>query len=325
MKAIVYTQYGSPDVLQLQEMDKPTPGDDEALVSVVAASVNSWDLDLLKGTPLLNRIGGIFKPKHPILGCDIAGRVEAVGGKVKGFQPGDEVLGDISRCGWGGFAEYVCARENALVHKPAGMSFEDAAALPQAGVLALQGLRYKGRIQPGNKVLINGAGGGVGTFAIQMAKMFGSEVTGVDSAHKLDLMRSLGADHVIDYARADFTRTGQRYDLIVDVMANRSIFDYRRALNPKGIFSVVGGSDGLIFQALMLGPLIRLLDGRKMGLMLHKVNTRDLDVLKTFIASGRVAPVVDRCYPLKDLAEAFRYLAGGRARGKVVITVERTT
>jgi len=253
VKAIVYTKYGPPDVLELKEVEKPTPKDNEVLIKVHAASVNSWDWDLLRGTPFLNRLGGLLKPKYKILGADIAGRVEAVGRNVKRFQPGDEVFGDLSECGWGGFAEYVCARENALALKPASMTFEEVAAVPQAAVMALQGLRDKGQIQPGQKVLINGAGGGVGTFAVQIAKSFGAEVTGVDSTRKLDMMRSIGADQVIDYTREDFTKSGQRYDLILDVVAYRSIFDYKRALSPKGIYVFVGGSMAAAFQAVFLG------------------------------------------------------------------------
>ena len=235
MKAIVCTKYGSPDVLQLKEVAKPIPEDNEVLVEVHAASVNDWDWGLLRGKPFLNRLlFGLLKPKIKILGSDIAGRVEAVGRNVKQFQPGDEVFGDISGCGWGGFAEYVCARENALALKPASMTFEEAAAVPQAAVLALQGLRDKGQIQPGQKVLINGAGGGVGTFAVQIAKSFGAEVTGVDSTRKLDMVRSIGADHVIDYTQEDFTQSGQRYDLILDVDGISFDFRLQACIKPQG-------------------------------------------------------------------------------------------
>ncbi len=323
MKAIVYTEYGPPDVLQLREVEKPAPRDDEALVKVHAASVNAWDWDLLRGTPFLNRLFfGLLKPKKiKILGADIAGRVEAVGGNVKQFQPGDEVFGDISGCGWGGFAEYACARENALVVKPAGMTFEEAAAVPQAAVLALQGLRDKGQIRPRQKVLINGAGGGVGAFAVQMAKSFGAEVTGVDSAEKLDMMRSMGADRVIDYTQEDFTKNGGRYDLILDVAGYRSIFDYRRALSPKGIYVMVGGSMSLMFQVLFLGPWISMAGSQKMGILMHKPN-KDLALMKALFEAGKVVPVIDRRYPLSGVAEALRYFGEGHARGKVVITLE---
>ncbi len=321
MKAIVYTKYGPPEVLQLKEVAKPTPKDNEVLVKVHAASVNSWDWDLLRGTPFLNRLGfGLLKPKYKILGADIAGRVEAVGRNVKQFQPDDKVFGDISGCGLGGFAEYVCARENALALKPASMTFEEVAAVPQAVVLALQGLRYKGQIQPGQKVLINGAGGGVGTFAVQIAKSFGAEVTGVDSTRKLDMMRSIGADHVIDYTKEDFTKNGQRYDLILDNAAYHSVFDYKRALSAKGIYVMVGGSMARFFQVMFLGPWISMTGSKKMGLLLHKPN-KDLAFMIELIESGKVVPVIDKRYPLSEVADALRYFGEGHAKGKVVITV----
>jgi len=322
MKAIVYTEYGSPDVLQLKEVEKPTPKDDEVLVRVHAASVNDWDWGLLRGKPFVNRlISGLLKPKIKILGSDVAGRVEAVGRNVKQFQPGDEVFGDLCRCDWGGFAEYVCARENALVLKPASMSFEQAAAVPQAGVLALQGLRDKRQIQPGQKVLINGAGGGAGTFAVQIAKSFGVKVTGVDSTRKLDMMRSIGADHVIDYTKEDFTKNGQRYDLILDFAAYHSIFDYKRALDPKGIYVVVGGSTARILQILFLGPLISMTGSKKMGILAHEPN-KDLDFMKELFEAGKVVPVIDKICPLREVPEALRYFGKGHARGKVVVTLE---
>jgi NADPH:quinone reductase-like Zn-dependent oxidoreductase len=321
MKAIVCTKYGSPDVLQLKEVEKPTPKDNEALVKVHAASVNAADLETLRGVFIV-RIGGPLKPMYKILGTDIAGRVEAVGRNVKQFQPGDEIWGDLSACGWGAFAEYVCVPENALRLKPASMTFEEAAAYPQAAVLALQNLRGKRPIEPGQKVLINGAGGGVGTFAVQLAKYFGAEVTGVDSTRKLDMLRSIGADQVIDYTQEDFTKSGQRYDLILDVVAYRSIFDYKRALSPKGIYVFVGGSTVAIFQALFLGPLISMTGSKKMGIVMWKPNKKeDLDFLKELFEAGKVVPVIDRRYPLSETAEAFRYLEEGHARGKVVITM----
>jgi len=322
MKAIVYEKYGPPDVLHLKEVEKPTPKDNEVLIKVHAASVNSWDWGLLRGKPFVNRLMfGLLKPKIKILGVDIAGRVEAVGRNVKQFQPGDEVFGDISGCGWGGFAEYVCARENALALKPASMTFEEAAAVPQAAVLALQGLRDKRQIQPGQKVLINGAGGGAGTFAVQIAKSFGAEVTGVDSTSKLDMMRSIGADQVIDYTQEDFTKSEQRYDFILDFAAHHSIFDYKRALSPKGIYVMVGGSMARIFQAVFLGPLISMTGSKKMGILAHKPN-KDLDFMKELFEAGKVVPVIDRRYPLSEVAEALRYFGEGHAKGKVVITLE---
>jgi len=248
MKAIVYTKYGSPDVLQLKEVEKPTPTDNEVLVKVHVASLNAADLDYMRGKPVV-RFQGLRKPKHKILGSDVAGRIEAVGRNIKQFQPGDEIFGDLFYCGFGAFAEYVCAPEKALTLKPVNMTFEEVATLPQSGLLALQGLRDKRQIQPGQKVLINGAGGGTGSFAVQIAKSFGAEVTGVDSTEKLDMMRSIGADHVIDYTQEDFTKSGQSYDLILDVVVSRSISDYKRALSPKGILRMVGGSMGRLFKA----------------------------------------------------------------------------
>ena len=322
MKAMVYHKYGSPDVLELQEVERPTPKDNEVLVKVHAASVNSWDWDLLRGKPFVNRLlFGLLKPKTKILGCDIAGRVEAVGRNVKQFKPGDEVFGDLCASEWGGFAEYVCARENALALKPASMTFEQVAAVPQAAVMALQVLRDKGQIQPGQKVLINGAGGGVGTFAVQMAKSFGAEVTGVDSTRKLDMLRSIGSDQVIDYTQEDFTKNGQGYDLILDVVGNRSIFDYKRALSPKGIYVMVGGSTALIFQLLFLGSWISMTGSKKMGILAHQPN-KDLDFMKELFEAGKVVPVIDRRYPLSEAAEALRYFGKGHAQGKVVITLE---
>jgi len=321
MKAIVYERYGSPDVLELKEVEKPVPKDNEILIKVYAASVNDWDWGLLRGKPFVNRLlFGLLKPKIKILGVDIAGQVEAVGRNVKKFQPGDEVFGDISGCGWGGFAEYVCALENALSLKPASITFEEAAAVPQAAVLALQGLRDKRQIQPGQKVLINGAGGGAGTFAVQIAKSFGAEVTGVDSTSKLDMMRSIGADQVIDYTREDFTKNGQRYDLILDFAAYHSIFDYKRALSPKGIYVMVGGSSARIFQVMFLGPWISMTGSKKMGILMHKPN-KDLAFMKELFEAGKVVPIIDRRYPLNETAEALRYFGEGHARGKVVITM----
>jgi NADPH:quinone reductase-like Zn-dependent oxidoreductase len=321
MKAIVYTERGPPPVFQQIEVEIPTPKDDEVLVKVNAASVNSWDWELLRTRPSMVSLGKRSDPRYKILGADIAGRVEAVGRDVKQFKPGDEVFGDLCQSGWGGFAEYVCARENALSLKPASMTFEEAAAVPQAGLLALQGLRKKRQIQPGQKVLINGAGGGVGTFAVQIAKSYGAEVTGVDSTSKLDMMRSIGVDYVIDYTKEDYTKSGQRYDLILDMKGYRSIFDYRRALRPRGIFVMVGGSWARVFQLLLLGPLIRMGGGKKMGILAYKPN-KDLAFLIDLIDAGKVVPVIDRRYPLSEVPEALRYLGEGHARGKVVITVE---
>lgn len=320
MQAMVYTQYGVPDVLQLQEVAKPVPKDNEVLVRVHASSINAWDWDLLRGRPYLTRIGGLRKPKFTILGADVAGRVEAVGRDVEGFLIGDNVYGDNSGNGWGGFAEYVCVRERVLAKIPASLPLEQAAAVPQAAVLALQALR-KGELRSGQRVLIVGAGGGVGTFAVQLARAHGAEVTGVDRGDKLDMLRALGAEQVIDYAEQDFSRNGQQYDLIVDVVAKHSVFDYRRALAPNGRFILVGGATGRIVQIVSLGPLLSRLSGKQFGLLLHRPNRNDLEAVGELIVSGQVTSLVDRMYPLAALPEAFRYFGAGNTKGKVVITL----
>jgi len=321
MKAIVYHEYGSPDVLKLEEVQKPTPADNQVLIKVHAVSLNRSDWEGLTGRPLYVRIGGLLKPRHQILGSDIAGRVEMAGRNIGRFQPGDKVFGDILGR-MGGFAEYVCARERALALKPASMTFEEAAAIPQAAVSALQGIREKGQVQPGQKVLINGAGGGIGTFAIQLAKLAGAEVTGVDNAEKLDFMRSLGADHVIDFTKEDFTKNGQQYDLILDVIAHRSVFAYKRALRPNGSYFFVGGFVATIFQILLLGPWIRRTTGKKIRMLVVQPNLKDMVYITELYEAGKVVPVIDRRYPLSEVPEALRYLGEGRAKGKVVITLE---
>src|SRR3989440_3473633 len=324
MKAMVNTHYGSPDVLQFKEVAKPTPQDNEVLVQVHAASVNAAELHLLRADPFLMRFMGfgLLKPKHTILGAAMAGRVEAVGRNVTQFQPGDEIFGDLTRCGFGAFAEYVCAREDALALKPANVTFEEAAAVPLAAVTALQGLRAKGQIQPGQKVLIHGASGGVGTFAVQIAKSFGAEVTGVCSTRNVDMVRSIGADHVIDYTQEDFTKNGQRYDFIFAVNGYHSIFDYKRALSPKGVYVMIGGSMAAMIQAMLLGPVISMTGRQKMGSMgVAKPNQKDLVFMKELLEAGKVKPVIDRRYPLGETAEAIRYLEAGHAKGKVVIMV----
>jgi NADPH:quinone reductase-like Zn-dependent oxidoreductase len=318
MKAIVYTKYGPPeDVLELKEVEKPTPKDNEVLVKIYATSVNAGDLFLVRGKPFVARLSsGLLKPKYTIPGVDIAGQVEAAGRNVKQFQPGDEVFGDIGECGFGAYAEYVSVPENVLALKPANITYEEAAAVPQYALVALQGLRDKGQIQQGQRVLINGASGGIGTFAVQIAKSFGAEVTGVCSTRNLDLVRSIGADQVIDYTREDFTQKEQRYDLIIDIVANRSISDYMRALSPKGNYVSVAFNASSVF----LGPLISMTGSKKVSQLSHKTNVKDLVYMKELIEAGKVVPVIDRRYPLSEVAEAFRYYAEGHPSGKVVIT-----
>jgi NADPH:quinone reductase-like Zn-dependent oxidoreductase len=320
MKAIVFTKYGSPDVFRLEETEKPVPADDEVLIKIYAVSINDWDWGLLQGTPFVNRLmAGLFKPKKKILGSDVAGRIEAVGKGAQKFKVGDDVLGDLSGK-WGGFAEYVCAREDALALKPAAMTFEEAAAIPQAGMLAVQGLMDRGNIQPGQKLLINGAGGGVGTFGIQIAKLYGAEVTGVDSVEKMDMLREMGFDHTIDYASEDFTRSGVRYDLILDVKTNRSIFNYLRVLRPGGTYVTVGGSMVRLVQALLLGPLISMLFRKNVRIVALKPN-KDLTYMNELFEAGKLKPVIDGPYPLNEIPRAMRHFGEGRHKGKVVITL----
>jgi NADPH:quinone reductase-like Zn-dependent oxidoreductase len=321
MKAIVYERYGPPDVLFLKELPDPVPTDDEVLVKVHAVSVNGSDRERLIGKPLYARVGGLFKPGAQILGSDIAGRVEKVGKNITQFHPGDDVFGEIPGYA-GGFAEYVSVPESALARKPAALTFEQAAAIPQAGVIALQGIRDKGQVQPGQQVLVNGAGGGAGTFALQLAKLYGAEVTGVDNTGKLEFLRSLGADHAIDYTREDFTKTGSRYDLILDVIAHRSVFDYARALKPNATYFFVGGSVGTLFQVLLLGGWVKRTKGKNVRLLAVQQNPQDLASITELCATGKIVPVIDRRYPLSEAPEALRYHAEGRAKGKIVLTIE---
>lgn len=321
MKAIVYENYGPPDVLELKEVERPVPKVDELLVKVHATSINSWDWDRLTGKPFLFRfISGISKPKLKILGCDISGTVVETGSDKCRFKPGDEVFGDISEGSWGGLAEYVCALENALTLKPASLSHEIAAAIPQAGLLAFQGLNDKRKISPGEKVLINGAGGGVGTVAVQIAKLYGAKVTAVDKKEKLDMLQSLGADHVIDYLREDYSRNGKKYDLILDVTANRSVLDYRRALNPGGHYIMLGGKLSSILQIAFFGPVIAKMDNKNIGILVHHPN-KDIHALLELIETGKLKPVIDRCYKLHQSPKAMRYIGEGKAMGKLVITI----
>jgi NADPH:quinone reductase-like Zn-dependent oxidoreductase len=320
MRAIEYTEYGPPEVLRFTEVAKPVPRDDEVLVRIRAASLNALDWRLMRGKPVPVRlmIGGLRKPTLTRPGADVAGEVEAVGRSVTRFKPGDEVFGACR----GAFAEYVCADEDKLALKPANKSFEEAAAVPVAAITALQGLRDKGRIQPGQKVLVDGASGGVGTFAVQIAKSFGAEVTAVCSTRNVETARSMGADHVVDYTREDFTRSGQRYDLILAANAHRSIFDYRRALSRNGIYVMAGGGGTQTLQGMLLGPLLSLMGSRKMRFFMASVNKEDLAVLGDLLAAGKIVPVIDRRYPLREVPAAIRYLEEGHARGKVVITMD---
>lgn len=347
MKAAVRYEYGSPEVLNLEEVLRPTPTDHEVLIRVHAASVNLGDWELLTANPLYitviatlfapksrhdvvsssdagasaRKSGGLFKPKWKILGSDIAGRVEAVGSNVTQFRPGDEVFGDCSIAGFGAFAEYVCVPEKAaLVPKPAGMSFDQAAAIPQAAFIAVQGLRDQVRVQPGQKVLINGAGGGAGTFAVQLAKAYGAEVTGVDGPSKLEMLRSIGADHVIDYTQENFTENGERYDVILDMAAYRSVFESRRSLTPDGIYLLAGGSGKAMWQSAFLGPVISKTGNGRVKFLLADWSRDDLNRMAEMFEAGTVVPVIDACYPLAETAEALRCVGEKRSKGKVVIT-----
>lgn len=300
MKAFVRDRYGAPNVLELRDMPKPAPKANQVLVHVLAASINDWDWGMLRGSPENRLLGGLYRPRVRILGCDVAGRVEAVGASVTTFEPGDEVYGDLSGCGFGAFAEYVRAPEAALAHKPAGMTFEQAAAIPQAGMLAAQGLIDAGRIGPGQKVLLNGAGGGVGTFALQIARLYGAEVTVVDKPGKLEMLRAMGADHVIDYLKEDFTTAGPCYDLILDVKTNRSPVAYARALHADGTYVTVGGSIPRLLQTLVLGPLLARRQHKHMRVVGLKVN-KDLAYMSRLFEAGKLQPVLEgpyRCCPI---------------------------
>ena len=324
MKAILRSRYGPPDVLELRDIATPVPGVGEVLVRVHAASVNRADLDYLTGIPFLTRMGtGLRAPKHAGLGLDAAGIVEAVGAGVTRFAPGDRVFGNLTQHGYGAFAEHACAPERAWAPMPAGATFEEAAALPEAAILAWQGLRGGRSIKPGDSVLVNGASGNVGPFAVQLAKSFGATVTGVCSTRKMDFVRSLGADHVIDYSRDDYTRLGTRYDYILDITARRSFLAPRRALKPRGRYVMVGGTTGAIFEGLLLGPLLSLTTGRKLGLMLwwKPFDPTDVATLSSLLEAGTIRPVIDRRYPLAGVPDALRDLQAGRPTGKLIITV----
>ena len=322
MKAIVVEQYGTPDVMKFKDVEKPAPKDHEVLVKIHAAALNMFDWHLLTADIFLVRLNaGLFKPKYKIPGADMSGRVEAVGKDVTQFKVGDEVYGDLAASGCGSFAEYVAVPEKALALKPVNLTFEESAAYPMAAVTALQGLRDQGKLQPGQKVLIQGASGGVGSFAVQIAKVLGAEVTAVCSARNMDQVRSLGADHVIDYAKEDFTRNGKQYDLIFAVNGYHPINDYKRALSPKGIYVAAGGSMRQIFESLLRSSFVSEKNGRQLGVLTAKPKQEDLIYLKGLTEAGRVKPVIDKRYPLNETAHALRYLGEGHARGKVVITV----
>ncbi|MBI2429047.1 MAG: NAD(P)-dependent alcohol dehydrogenase [Ignavibacteriales bacterium] len=323
MKAIVYTHYGSPDVLHLKEVAKPIPRENEVLIQVHAASVNAYDWRMLRAKPFLVRLyrGAFFRPAFPILGADIAGRVEAVGKNVKDFKPGDEVYGDNSLTGAGGFAEYVAVPEKVFAHKPANLTFEQAAAVPMAAMTALQGLRDNGKIQPAQKVLINGASGGVGTFAVQIAKALGAHVTAVCSTRNIEQSRLLGADIVIDYTKEDFTQGGERYDVILAANGFHPIASYKQSLTSAGKYVMVGGAGAQLFQALLFGPVLSKSGGKTRGALTSVPNQKDLVYIKEFIETGKITPVIERRYPLHEVADAIRYIEQGHARGKVVITI----
>ncbi|MFC1946551.1 NAD(P)-dependent alcohol dehydrogenase [Chloroflexota bacterium] len=323
MKAIMQTEYGPPDkVLKLTDIQKPVPGDGEVLVKVHASCINWANVTMSIGTPFAARMtsGGITRPKYTIPGGDIAGTVEAIGSNVTQFQPGDEVYGDLGDSGFRGYAEYVSAAEKNLAIKPVNLTFEEAATVPQAAVVALQGLRNKGNIQPGKKVLINGSSGGIGTFAIQIAKSYDTEVTGVCSTRNTDFVLSLGADYVIDYTKEDFTRSQKKYDLVIATAGYRSIFEYKRALSPNGIYVSAGGAMKQVFQG-MIGPLVSKIGSRKLTFLMHRPDQKDLTIMKELIEADTVKPVIDRSYPLEETADAFLYYAQGKTRGKVVITM----
>jgi NADPH:quinone reductase-like Zn-dependent oxidoreductase len=320
VKAIVQQRYGMSDVLHLRDVDQPVPREDQVLVKLHAASVNSWDWDQMTGS-LLVRPWGLLKPGIPILGCDIAGRVEAVGLGVRRLRIGDEVFGDISAAGWGGFAEYVCVREEPLAIKPAAMSFAQVAAFPHAGVLALQGLRRLGPIREGQRILIIGAGGGVGTFAIQMAKAQGADVSAVDAPAKLPTLRAAGADHVIDYTTQDFTRLGQPYDLILDVVGRRSIRECQRALSADGSYIMLGGTPSNILLLLLLRGYIAKTSRRKVDILAHHPDAQDLAILSQLFESGKLIPHIDRCCSLETLPDAIQLLGKGAIHGKLVVSI----
>ncbi len=322
MRAVVYERYGPPDVMELTTVDRPAVGDNGVLVKVAATSINRSDWETLIGSPFYVRINGLRAPRTKVLGSDVAGVVAEVGASVAEFQPGDEVFGDVIYHGMGTFAEYVLVEESApIVTKPADLSFEQAATLPQSAVLAVQGLRTHGEVTSGQRVLINGAGGGGGTFAIQLAKSFGAEVTGVDSAEKAATMREAGADYVIDYETENYTKSGETYDRIIDFVGSRSVFANRRVLNEGGVYLIVGGKLRRILQAALLGWLVSRLSGRRLGLLTARPNKEDLTLVASLVENGTLRPMIDRVYPLDEVPDAMQRLGEGHALGKLVIRV----
>ena len=323
MKAMVQDEYGSPDVLSLEEVDRPVPQDDQVLVRVYASSVNASDWHLMRGTPFLIRLmyGGIAKPEIKILGADVAGHVVAAGKDVQQFQPGDKVFGDLSECGFGTFAEYVCASADALVLKPTAVSFEAAAAVPAAAMAALQAVRDCGQLQAGQSVLINGASGGVGSMAVQIAKAFGAEVTGVCSTEKVEMVRSQGADHVIDYPQTDCTQTGQQHDLILDAAAYRPVSEFIPALKPGGTYVMIGGSTGLFLKVMLFGPWMSKRSGRAIKSLAMKPKREDLIIVRDLMVAGKITPFIDQSFSLSEVPAAIRHVEQRQVKGKVVITV----
>ncbi|MEW6990716.1 NAD(P)-dependent alcohol dehydrogenase [Colwelliaceae bacterium 6441] len=322
MKAMVFSEYGSANMIHPEQLDKPTPKNNQVLIKLKACSINDWDWGLLTGKPLVNRmLCGIFRPKRiSVLGSDIAGIIESVGQDVKSFKVGDEVIGDLCGKQWGGFAEYVSTTEDLLTLKPSNMTFEDAAALPQAATLAWQGLTNKNQLSANDKILINGAGGGSGSFAIQIAKYFGAEVTAVDSSEKLEFMKSLGADHVIDYKTCDFTQNEVRYDVILDLMGHHKLFSYRKSLTKTGRYLLVGGASELIFNVLLLGPLLSLFSEKQMSILVHEP-TKGLNELKELYKTKKIKPIIDRCFPFNEVPSAMEYFGQRKTKGKIVITI----
>lgn len=320
MKAIVRNRYGTPDQLRLRELAKPTPKANELLIKIEATALNASDWELLSGKPFHNKlVGGLPRPTHSVLGSDVAGWVAAVGKDVKRFKEGDAVLADLFNDGFGGLAAYTCVRETTVTHKPPSVSFAHAATIPQSGVLALQGVRDHKQLKAGDRVLINGAGGGTGTFAIQLAKRYGAEITAVDSAEKFPLMQSLGADHVIDYKTTNYTKSGKQYDLIIDFVADRSLLAYRRVLKPDGVFIMVGGKTSPLLQAGLLGPLLSRRSSKKLGLLFWKQDPKDYEQMLALFEQSEVQPVIDRCYSLEQSADALWRLGNGRCLGNLII------